>query len=238
MLSVLFLTASFIFPGCQPNNDLGMGGLSVSGNAWAVTYQVTQPIKRALVTILEYPGYFTITDECGRYSFSGLKAGMKFTLCLAHPSYRTTRTQTFTMAGEDMKQMSFQVPDHLAFHVMCVISKTQPDPSKGHIASTIITRDPKTFTNLGFPGEPGCTVTIEPRLPEACGPIYFNEKTLPTRGLTETTRDGGICYVNVPPGEYTLFAHKEGIEFEPVKVKVSAMTFTNAAPPYGLRKVR
>jgi len=238
MTPVLFQTAVFICSSSKPTNDLGMGGWSVGGNAWAVTYQVTKPVKRALVTLVEYPGYSCVTDAHGRYCFTGLGAGMKLTLSLSHPLYTTTRTQTFTMPESDVKNMSFQVPDRLAFHVMCIISKTQPDPSRGHIASTITTRDPQTFTNLGFPGEPGCTDSIEPKLPRACGPVYFNTRTLPKRELTETTTDGGICYVNVPPGEYTLYAHKEGMEFEPVKVKVAPKTLTNAAPPYGLRKVR
>jgi hypothetical protein len=224
--------------GCKFGNDLKQGELSASGTAWAVNYNVTDPVKGAVVSILEYPGYYSITDEQGAYSFRGLKEGMELTFVLTHLKFTKIRTQTFTMGTDNLKDISFQAPSHLIFSGMCIMSETIPDLTKGHIASTITTLDPQAFINMGFPGEPGCTVTIEPAVPEECGPIYFNESTLPVRYLTETTRDGGICYVNVPPGEYTLYAHKDGIEFEPVKVKVAPMTLTNAAPAHGLKMVR
>jgi len=237
ILLIIFAVAALL-TGCRNNNDLKKGELSASGTAWAVNYNITDPVKGAVVSILEYPGYYCVTDEAGRYSFKGLKKGMELTFVFSHPMFTKLRTQTFTVEDNDIINASFQAPSHLIFSGMCIVSETIPDPTKGHIASTITTIDTTGFTNLGFPGEPGCTVTIEPAVPEECGPIYFNESTLPVRHLTETTGDGGICYVNVPPGEYTLYAHKEGFEFEPVKVRVAPMTLTNAAPAHGLKMVR
>ena len=120
---------------------------------------------------------------------------------------------------------------------LAALSEVIPDPAKGHIASTVTTRDPALFEDLSFIGEAGCTVTIEPPLPAWHGPVYFTEQTLPNRDLTETTKDGGILYVNVPPGEYTVTAHKDGLEFRKIRMKVVAGCVTNAPPPHGLRKL-
>ncbi len=223
--------------GCDFNNDLGMGSLEASGTAWSVEYGV-RPIQGAVVSILEYPDIKCMTDEQGRYQFIGLASDIDLTFVHKHPLFRTIHTQTFTLADEDLVDVSFQVPNLVMFELLAIISNSEPDKTKGHIASTISTKDPELFQDLSFPGEPECTVTIEPPVPPQSGPIYFNDITWPLRHLTETTEDGGILFVNVPPGEYTVTAHKEGLEFHPIRVKVFPGVLTNAAPPHGLRMVR
>lgn len=65
--------------------------------------------------------------------------------------------------------------------------------------------------------------------------IHFNEDVLPTPGLAETSVDGGVVWTNVVPGEYVLTASKEGVEFEPVKIRCRAGVLVNAGPPRGLQ---
>lgn len=211
---------------------------SASGTAWDVVFTVFPPLHQAKISILEYPGKTTRADSSGKFHFDGLKPGSDVTFKLEQPNYYPYYSETFTMDSADLGPVAFQVPSNLLFAGFALISETVPQPGKGFIASTVSTADPATFVDLGFPGEPGCTVTIDPALPAACGPIYFDENTMPRRYLTETTGDGGILYVNVPPGEYIIYAHKTGIEFRPIRVKVFANSFTNAPPPYGLRKLR
>lgn len=57
----------------------------------------------------------------------------------------------------------------------------------------------------------------------------------PDRTLTETTADGGVLFTNVPPGRYTLRAHKQGAAIRSVAVTCRAGVLTNASPPWGLQ---
>lgn len=44
----------------------------------------------------------------------------------------------------------------------------------------------------------------------------------PDRQLRATTADGGVLFLNVPEGEYTLRASKPDTTFRPVKIKCRA----------------
>ncbi|MEZ5177206.1 MAG: hypothetical protein R2746_02700 [Acidimicrobiales bacterium] len=57
----------------------------------------------------------------------------------------------------------------------------------------------------------------------------------PDASLTETTVDGGVLFVNVAPGTYTLTARKDGAVIREVEVSCRAGVLTNAAPPWGLQ---
>lgn len=78
-------------------------------------------------------------------------------------------------------------------------------------------------------------MTIEPSLPPEHGPIYFNENVLPDPTRSETSEDGGVLFIQVPPGEYLLTAHKQGVEFVPLKMKCRPGVLVNASPPFGLQ---
>lgn len=70
------------------------------------------------------------------------------------------------------------------------------------------------------------------------GPIDFDYLErgviLPDRRLTQTTRDGGVLWLNVPPGEYVLTAHK-GVRFTQARFRCRAGVLVNASPPWGLQ---
>lgn len=57
----------------------------------------------------------------------------------------------------------------------------------------------------------------------------------PDASLEATTVDGGVLFVNVTPGTYTLRAHKDGAVIREVEVGCRAGVLTNAAPPWGLQ---
>ena len=65
-------------------------------------------------------------------------------------------------------------------------------------------RGERALTDPGAHGEDRTTVTLAPPLPAEHGPIYFNSAVLPDRSLTETSDDGGVLFIQVPPGEYKL----------------------------------
>ena len=60
---------------------------------------------------------------------------------------------------------------------------------------------------------------------------------LPDRALAETSEDGGVVYVNAPPGEYVLRASKPGRSFTEAHVLCRAGLLVNASPPYGMAAV-
>jgi hypothetical protein len=84
-------------------------------------------------------------------------------------------------------------------------------------------------------GEAGAKVVLTPPVPAESGPVYFNESVLPDQSLTATTKDGGVLYYKVPPGDYMLTAEKSGIVFEPAKIKCRAGFLVNAGPPLGVQ---
>jgi hypothetical protein len=51
-------------------------------------------------------------------------------------------------------------------------------------------------------GDPGVHVTLTPLVP-AIGPLYFNENVQPDPTCSSTSVDGGVTWINIPPGEYT-----------------------------------
>ena len=51
----------------------------------------------------------------------------------------------------------------------------------------------------------------------------------------ETSDDGGVLFIQVPPGDYTWTAHKAGVEFTQVRMKCRAGYLINASPPWGLQ---
>jgi hypothetical protein len=94
-----------------------------------------------------------------------------------------------------------------------------------------------------FPhGEPGAIAVIDPPLeslptadPPPIGPVYFSKQAEPDPLLTSTSVDGGIVYLNMLEGEYTITATKANVEFATVRVKARPGIIVNASPPYEVK---
>lgn len=217
----------------------GTGGASVvvSGDAFAFTLPGTPygRIADATVRVLEAPEFTTVTDASGHFEFAALPAGLVATFTLEHPDFPPTRTRTFTLpdAGA-LERVTFQIPDLDLYAAIAGIVETELDPGACQIVSTV-TRVGKSIYDAGAHGEEGATVTIEPAVPVEHGPIYFNDAVIPDKTRTETSTDGGVLLVNVPPGTYAMQAHKDGVVFEGVTMQCAAGVLVNASPPYGLQ---
>jgi hypothetical protein len=59
---------------------------------------------------------------------------------------------------------------------------------------------------------------------------------LPDRSLTQTSDDGGVLFIQVPPGDYVWTAHKAGAVFSRIRMKCRAGYLVNASPPKGLQR--
>ena len=81
-------------------------------------------------------------------------------------------------------------------------------------------------------------VSVDPPLSKEVGPIYFNSEVRPDRTLVQTSDDGGVLFVNVPPGTYTLTGTKAGAVFTTLKMKCEAGWLVNASPPWGLQRLQ
>jgi len=226
-----------------PTDPAGKDRVSISGHAFDFNVHGGK-LKGGEVVVLERPDLRTITGDDGSFRIDDLVPGSCATLVLKHPGHQPTQTATFTLGRTSLKRVSFQVPPEVIFAGYSVLLGIPTDPNCCHLATTVTRKGESLYGSIGpTHGEPGATVTIEPPLPRRLGPIYFNlsfTKTgmqiiWPDRLLKETTKDGGVLFVNVPPGEYTLRAHKEGKAFTSVKVKCRPGVLVNASPPWGLQ---
>ena len=89
------------------------------------------------------------------------------------------------------------------------------------------------FIPLRPHGEPGVHMRLEPD--PGVDPIYFDEGVLPDRSLQATSRDGGVVWLNVPPGVYTVTGeHPDpALEVVPRQVECRAGELVNLNPPMG-----
>jgi hypothetical protein len=209
----------------------------VSGDAFAFTLPGTPygRIVGATIRVLETPEITAITDEVGHFEFPALAAGATATFVLEHADHPPTRTRTFVLPEEGaLERVTFQVPNFELFDAIAAIVEVDLDPGACQIVSTV-TRVGKSIYDAGAHGEEGATVTISPALSSGEGPIYFNDSVIPDRTFTATSTDGGVLFVNVPPGTYALQAHKDGVVFADVTMQCAAGVLVNASPPHGLQ---
>jgi hypothetical protein len=210
----------------------GDEGVSVSGNAFIFTGGF---IEDGVVSVLEVPGVTAVTDADGFFRLDGLPADGEITLVLSAPDYVPIQTGTLPVTGTELERVTFQAVHEAIFALLADMLEVTPDPAMCQIATTV-TRVGKSLYDEGAHGEAGATVTIDPPLTgDAEGPIYFNASVVPDRTLTETSEDGGVVFVNVPPGRYVLTATKTGVTFTAMTITCRAGMLVNASPPWGLQ---
>lgn len=213
-------------------------GVRVSGNAFSFTLSGGR-IEDAYVTSLEHPEWCVRTGAEGAFELLGVPVGSDLTLRVHHPDYVVVQTGTHTVPAEGMDRLTFQVPDHSIYDLLARVVRVRPDPDHCQIAATV-TEIGRSLYTTDWPshGQAGATVSIGPTPAEADGPIYFQyyeTGILPDRTLTETSRDGGILYLNVTPGEYVLSAQAAGTSFRDVRVRCEPGVLVNPSPPWSLQ---
>lgn len=224
-------------PDCDPND----GSLaSVSGYAY-VFGPPWGTISNAHVRILELPGVETWTDGGGYFRFDNLPPCIDTTFELEADGFTTTRTETFFLDGsEELAEVAFQVPTYDMRDLLAALLGVVISPDACQIATTVSLAEMSLTTYLVPHGVPGATVTICPPPGPAALPIYFeyisDEMIVPSYELKETSPDGGVLFVNVPPGDYLLRAYEPSSTFPEVRVKCEAGGFANASPPKGLHQ--
>jgi hypothetical protein len=222
--------------GCGDSNDSSGATASVSGDAIPFNYQ-TDRIEGATVSILEFPDRRVVTGADGHFQFDDIPVGSEVSLVMEHPGYHVEQTGTHVVPTEGLERVTFQGVTNEVYAALGAVLGVVPDEEHACQMPTTVTRIGRSLYDPGAHGEEGATVTIDPPLPAEHGPIYFNSSVIPDRSLTETSEDGGVLYVQVPPGEYVMTAHKPGAEFRQVKFKCRAGVLVNASPPWGLQRI-
>ena len=212
----------------------------VTGYAYDFVKGWTSHVAGGSVTCTQRPDLETTTDEEGRWLLEGFVPGEIVGFRFSHSDYALIQTGNLEVGLQGIEEVRFQAPHLDMFSFVQGLLGVVPDPERCQMATTVTTLpDPETGYGPTH-GEAGATVTISPPLDEAAlGPVYWrvlpNYWIVPDFELTETTEDGGVLFVNVLPGEYTLEAHKAGAEFSIVKVTCSSGLLVNAAPPHALQ---
>lgn len=202
-------------------------------------------ISNADITILE-TGEKLKTDTNGHFGPINYPIGKPITLELQQSGYKTTQTGTFIVPPQGLSgpynNITFQVPAWEAYAMLAYVIGANPDDNNCHVAITI-TDYQKTMDDIPQ-GEPDAKITLSPNINET--PFYFDifktgplkGKTNPfTKGLTQTTDDGGVAFFNLPPLHnnqlYTVSAQKVGLIFTETKFWCRKGAFINISPPKG-----
>jgi hypothetical protein len=213
------------------------GTVTISGVVY--TFNTPFPVAGATVSIAEYPQISTTSDAAGHYTLS-VPDDALVTPVASLPGYRTEYLQTFETDGDNIANAHFQFIPEFIYQYLAAALGLDPNSPLCNIASTVSvaalhTASWEELMAFGPQGETGATVTSHPAL---LGPIYFNEQTLPDPTLTSTTNDGGVLYVNVPPGVYRISAHHPDHRFAKMTVTCEPGRFINPSPSWGLWEKR
>jgi hypothetical protein len=233
-------TASAIDVDCDQVDDGTDNGscsfpVSLSGDAIPFVGGPDGRVEGATITIVEEPLRQVVTSANGAFLFEDLEEGDEVTLALVHPDYHPIQTGTIRLGASGASRVTFQAVTYTVYDLLAELLDVVPDDANRCQMVTTVTRVGKSIYDPGAHGEDLTTVTLAPPLPAEHGPIYFNSSVLPDPTLAETSDDGGVLFIQVPPGEYVWTAHKPGVLISRVKMKCRVGFLVNASPPWGLQ---
>lgn len=196
------------------------------------------------VWIAEYPfskNAGVVSDESGWWSFSLKKlAGAELPISLMYEKseWPTTKSNVILIGDGDEADIAIQFIDKDYYYnemkpkVESMLKLVAPK-SGGKMKNAMVATVGKKWASMHddrLPhGDPGATVT---KIPDAIGPIYFNEKVQPDPLYGKTSVDGGVAWLNVPPGEHVVTASREGVEYAEVKFIVEEANIANGVELY------
>jgi hypothetical protein len=217
------------------DNDSCTFPVTLSGDAIPFIGGPDGRIEGATIGIVEEPLRQVVTSANGAFLFEDLEEGDEVTLELSHPDYHPIQTGTIRLGASGASRVTFQAVTHTVYTLLADLLQVVPDEANRCQMVTTVTRVGKSIYDAGAHGEDLTTVTLAPPLPAEHGPIYFNSSVLPDPSLVETSDDGGVLFIQVPPGEYVWTAHKPDVLITRVKMQCRVGFLVNASPPWGLQ---
>ena len=209
--------------------------VSVEGDVMAFLTEVPGPrIEGATVTVVERPDISVVTGADAHFKIDGLDEGSELTLLVEHPDLYPSRSSTITLGPKGATAFSLQVvPKNLFKAIEALVPEPVEMDGNCAIASTVARFGGSLYVRLRQ-GMPGVEVSLDPAVPAKSGPLYFNEDVIPDPAQPSTSIDGGILFYNVPEGDYTLSASRNGSVFNTVRFECEAGLVINGGPPIGL----
>lgn len=207
---------------------------TVSGDAFAFNEGTDARVEGGHVFVLEDPTLDATTDAMGHFVITDVPVGSDATLVLEHADFVPIQTATHDVPAAGLERVTFQAVRPSTYADLAALIGITPDPARCQMVTTV-TRIGRSLYDPGAHGLAGATVSIDPALPTESGPIYFDATVFPNRALTETSDDGGVLYVNVPPGDYVWTATSPTATFTELRLRCRAGMLVNASPPWGLQ---
>ena len=234
----LYVLALAALVACSSENAATTGPATVTLTGTVYAFNSPTPIVGATVSLAEYPDKKATTDASGVYVIA-VPNGKPVTPFVVADTFHTTHLQTFTPAGKNLEHVNFQTPDNGIYDMLAQLVGVDPKAQTCNIVSTVSTKDIQglsfaQFSAFGAHGVAGATAQASPTLPT---PLYFNKDVIPDTKQVGTSADGGVLWVNVPAGVYTLSATHPTRKFASFVATCVPGRLVNANPPWGMHEL-
>ncbi len=249
-VACLFSVAAAFF--AFTSNASAAGQVTLEGHVWGAKLEGTSITSHrgsgATVYIAEYPDLRTTADNTGYWSLQ-VPDRASITPCSELEGHHSMCDQTFFTRGQNLNQVNFQMVVYDIASILGALSggemRTLPDGSqrvrKCAIVSTFFEKEKRSFLDFqdyleAMPhGVAGATATITDADGEvAAKSIYYNEHVMPDHSLSASSRDGGVMWVDLEPGVYTITSSHPTTRFAPFQATCEEGRLINANPPWGL----
>ncbi len=220
--------------------------VSISGNAYAFVFGGnTDRLEGAEIGIAELPEIGAVAGPNGAYRMS-VPDRTLITPYVSMPGYHRIYLQTFLTCGRDLEQVNFQVPEENVYNALAEIVGAERDPESNEligsgVVSTFFQKEGRGFSEFDdfHDFRPHGIADAQARLVDSNGnspvePVYFNADVIPTPGLDRSTGDGGVLWVNLPEGDYTVTGSHPDLGFSSFRASCRPGRLINANPPWGL----
>jgi hypothetical protein len=213
-----------------------------------IDYHATVPGVKIWIAEMPFTKYLNIrSDNTGWWTIYVIKLkgkDLELSFVYEKEGWITTKSNKIRVTDDDNLDLAIQYIDPTYYNYgvkpMVEYMLEMILGSKISITNAMVVTVGKSWASMHSDllphGDPGATAILFPLVP-AIGPIYFNKDVKPDIYQTDTSVDGGVTWINVPPGEYSVTAQKTGVNYETVKFDINEADAKNgiilyiASPP-------
>jgi hypothetical protein len=241
---VAFALAGLIaVAGCSDGTDGTVDTVHIRGVAYAF-FGIDDHMPGSVVRIDEFPELSAPVAADGSYDIEVPDDAYVTPYIDPPEGYRRIYLQTFRTSGKDLEAVHFQVVPGAIYTAFAALLGVPLDESgiveKCVVVSTFSIREARAATEFdpGFKdvyphGLPDSTATIDPIEGSTRGPIYFTAAIVPDPRQPASSVDGGVLWLEVPPGYYWLEPSHPTERLAPFLAHCENGRLVNASPPWG-----